>query len=58
MKNLHSVYSHTFESYYERLNNQAKIFIRKNDTISSEFTGKNWGEQDESLKNRKTRIKL
>lgn len=43
---------------YERLNNQAKTFIRKNDTISSEFTGKNWGEQDESLKNRKTRIKL
>ena len=29
MKNLHSVYSHTFESYYERLNNQAKAFIRK-----------------------------
>ena len=58
MKNLHCGYSHTFESYYERLNNQAKTFIRKNDTISSEFTGKNWGEQDESLKNRKTRIKL
>ena len=54
MKNLHSVYSHTFESYYERLNNQAKTFIRKNDTISSEFTGQNWGEKDKNLKSRKT----
>lgn len=58
MKNLHSVYSRTFESYYERLNNQAKTFIRKNDTISSEFTGKNWGEKDKNLKSRKTRVKL
>ena len=58
MKDLYVIYSHTFESYYGCLDNQAKTFIRKNDTISSEFTGKNWGEQDESLKNRKTRIKL
>lgn len=43
---------------YERLNNQAKNFIRKNDMISSKFTGKNWGEKDKNLKSRKTRIKL
>ena len=58
MKDLYVIYSHTFESYYERLNNQAKTFIRKNDTISSEFTGKNWGEKDKNLKSRKTRVKL
>ena len=58
MEDLHADYSHTFESYKERSSNQSKTFIGRNDTISSGFTGKNWGEKDESLKNRKTRIKL
>lgn len=58
MENLNGTYSHTFESHNERSSNQSKTFIGRNDTIRSDFTGKNWGEKDESLKNRKKRIKL
>ena len=56
MKDLYVIYSHTFESYYECLDNQAKTFIRESDTISSEFSGKNWREKDENLKSRKIKI--
>lgn len=40
------------------LNNLSKTFFGKNDTISSNFTGKDWDKKDKNLKNRKTRIKL
>ena len=56
MKDLYVIYSHTFESYYGCLDNQAKTFIRESDTISSEFSSKNWREKDENLKSRKIKI--
>lgn len=34
------------------------VFFDENATITSEFTGKNWGARDQNLINRKTRIKL
>ena len=40
------------------LNNQPKTFFGKNNTISSGYTGKNWGKRNKDLENRKTRIKL
>lgn len=58
MKDLELLYSHTFESYNQRFNGQPKTFFGKNDTISSEFTGKDWGVKDQDLKKRKTRVKL
>lgn len=58
MEDLELLFSHTFESYNKRINSQPKTFFSKNDTISSTFTGKDWGEKNQKLENRKTRIKL
>lgn len=58
MKDLESIYSHTFENYNERSNDPAKTFMSRNDAITSDFTGKNWGAEDQNLENRKIRIKL
>lgn len=58
MKDLELLFSHTFESHNKRINSQPKTFFSKNDTISSSFTGKDWGERNQKLENRKTRIKL
>lgn len=58
MEDLELLFSHTFESYNKRMNGQPKTFFSKNDTISSTFTGKDWGKQNQKLENRKKRIKL
>lgn len=58
MKDLDIVYSHTLESYCKRLNDQPKTFFGKNDTNSSEFTGRDWGVRDQKLAARKKRVKL
>ena len=58
MKDLELLYSHTFESYNHRLIAQSKTFFGKNDAVCSTFTGKDWGEKDQNLKNRKTRVEL
>lgn len=58
MKDLEILYSHTFESYNKRFNDEPKTFFGKNDTVCSTFTGKDWGEKDQNLENRKTRVEL
>jgi hypothetical protein len=58
MKDLEILYSHTFESYNQRFNTQPKTFFCKNDTIHSDYTGKDWGAKDQNLENRKKRVEL
>lgn len=40
------------------MNGQSKTFFSKDDTISSTFTGKDWGEKNQKLESRKKRIEL
>ena len=49
MEDLELLFSHTFESYNKRMNGQSKTFFSKDDTISSTFTGKDWGEKNQKL---------
>lgn len=58
MRNSENIYSHTFENYNKRLNDQPKTFFSKNDTISSEVTNEDWSRNDQTLRNRKIRKKF
>ena len=58
MEDLELLFSHTFESYNKRMNGQPKTFFSKDDTVSSTFTGKDWGEKNQKLESRKIRIEL
>lgn len=48
---------HTFNAYANRTN-QPKVFFGANDARTTEYTGIDWGAENNKLKNRVRRINL
>ena len=48
---------HTFNAYANRIN-QPKVFFGANDVRTTEYTGIDWGAENDKLKNRVRRINL
>ena len=48
---------HTFNAHANRIN-QPKVFFGANDARTTEYTGIDWGAENDKLKNRVRRINL
>ena len=51
------ILEHTFEAYAKCMN-KPKVFFGGNDARTAEHTGRNWGVENDKLKNRMRRVNL